>query len=363
VIPPTAPLTPGLGQALGVGRRRRQQQLREADELAERLGPRWWESQQYADLTRAVEEAFTDPTTTGELVRPYIDFHDDAAAGRGTSCEFDAAVWAGVGVVPPPTPVYGVPRADVVTHELASPLPSRRELRQRRKAEAPARTIAARKLAKGTVLAMTMFGVVASNAPQALHDRLFGEAQLADLLEAGTAGARVDVAAASLGTAPAARRDSVEDAARERLVKAAAVQSVSEAGQNAGAVVVNAAKAQAAVDAEAARVALARAHREAQRNPRALARIMVAERGWSSQQLTCLDKLWMRESGWRWNATNPSSGAYGIPQSLPGSKMARAGSDWRTNPATQMEWGLDYIDDIYGTPCAAWGHSQSTGWY
>lgn len=361
VVPPTAPLTPGLGQALGVGRRLRQQQLREADRRAGRMGPRWWESQQYAELTQAVEEAFADPSTTGELVRPYIDFHEDGPSSGGSPSDFDTAVWAGVGVVPPPTPVYGVERvdrADDVVHDLASPLPSRRELRRRRKAETSARTAAARKLAKGTVLAMTMFGVVASNAPQALHDRIFGDDPLTDLLQAD-AGA----AAASLGAAPAVQRDSVEGAVRERLVKAAALQSVSQAGQNAGAAVVAAAKAQAAADAEAARVAMERAHREAQRNPRALARLMVADRGWSSEQFTCLDKLWMRESGWRWNATNPSSGAYGIPQSLPASKMANAGSDYRTNPATQMEWGLDYIDDVYGTPCAAWGHSQSTGWY
>ena len=63
------------------------------------------------------------------------------------------------------------------------------------------------------------------------------------------------------------------------------------------------------------------------------------------------------------HADNPSSSAYGIPQALPGSKMASAGSDWESNPATQIEWGLGYIADIYGTPCGAWDHSQSNGWY
>ena len=90
---------------------------------------------------------------------------------------------------------------------------------------------------------------------------------------------------------------------------------------------------------------------------------MAAERGWGEGQFACLDRLWMRESGWRWNARNPSSGAYGIPQALAASKMASAGSDWRTNPATQIEWGLDYIADRYGTPCAAWGHSERVNWY
>ena len=71
----------------------------------------------------------------------------------------------------------------------------------------------------------------------------------------------------------------------------------------------------------------------------------------------------MRESGWNPSAQNASSGAYGIPQSLPGSKMASAGADWATNPATQIKWGLGYIQDRYGSPCGAWGHSESYGWY
>ncbi|MGH3705424.1 MAG: lytic transglycosylase domain-containing protein, partial [Agromyces sp.] len=70
-----------------------------------------------------------------------------------------------------------------------------------------------------------------------------------------------------------------------------------------------------------------------------------------------------RESSWRADAYNASSGAYGIPQSLPGSKMASAGADWRTNAATQIEWGLSYIADRYGAPCGAWAHSERFNWY
>lgn len=95
----------------------------------------------------------------------------------------------------------------------------------------------------------------------------------------------------------------------------------------------------------------------------ALGRSMAAQRGWGDDQFACLLALWNKESGWRWNAENASSGAYGIPQSLPGSKMATAGADWRTNPATQIEWGLGYIAGRYGTPCGAWAHSQDVGWY
>ncbi|MEJ7727339.1 MAG: transglycosylase SLT domain-containing protein [Actinomycetes bacterium] len=98
-------------------------------------------------------------------------------------------------------------------------------------------------------------------------------------------------------------------------------------------------------------------------SPRELGQILAAERGFSGDQWSCLDSLWQRESNWNPNAENPSSGAYGIPQSLPGSKMATVAADWRTNPATQITWGLNYITDRYGTPCGAWGHSQSVGWY
>ncbi|MFC4058379.1 transglycosylase SLT domain-containing protein [Planomonospora corallina] len=95
---------------------------------------------------------------------------------------------------------------------------------------------------------------------------------------------------------------------------------------------------------------------------KALGKQMVEERGWGAEW-GCLEKLWMKESGWNERAMNRSSGAYGIPQSLPGHKMASAGSDWQTNPATQIKWGLDYIKGRYGSPCGAWGHSQAKGWY
>jgi hypothetical protein len=95
----------------------------------------------------------------------------------------------------------------------------------------------------------------------------------------------------------------------------------------------------------------------------AIAKGLLAGHGWSSGQFTCLVSLWNRESGWNYRAYNASSGAYGIPQALPGSKMASVGSDWRTNPTTQIRWGLNYIAARYGTPCNAWAHSQATGWY
>ena len=97
-------------------------------------------------------------------------------------------------------------------------------------------------------------------------------------------------------------------------------------------------------------------------DPRAIAQAMLASYGWGASQMPCLNSLWNRESGWNVHASNPS-GAYGIPQALPGSKMSTAGPDWANNPTTQIRWGLNYIKSTYGSPCTAWGHSQSTGWY
>ncbi|GIG85755.1 aggregation-promoting factor C-terminal-like domain-containing protein [Plantactinospora endophytica] len=90
---------------------------------------------------------------------------------------------------------------------------------------------------------------------------------------------------------------------------------------------------------------------------------LLLEEGFKLAEMPCLDKLWNKESGWNHKAENRSSGAYGIPQALPGTKMASAGSDWKTSPATQIEWGLGYIKGRYGTPCDAWAHSQDVGWY
>ena len=87
--------------------------------------------------------------------------------------------------------------------------------------------------------------------------------------------------------------------------------------------------------------------------------------GWGQDQMGCLIKLWEHESGWRADAYNSSSGAYGIPQSLPASKMSSAGPDWMTNQNTQVNWGLDYINRAYGSPCAAWNFemSHTPNWY
>ncbi|MDQ6526234.1 transglycosylase SLT domain-containing protein [Nocardioides sp. LHD-245] len=96
---------------------------------------------------------------------------------------------------------------------------------------------------------------------------------------------------------------------------------------------------------------------------RALGYREMLEFGFPADQWPYLDALWQRESGWNHLAENPSSGAYGIPQSLPATKMAVVGGDWRTNPETQIRWGLAYIAARYGNAQKAWEHSERTGWY
>jgi hypothetical protein len=131
----------------------------------------------------------------------------------------------------------------------------------------------------------------------------------------------------------------------------------------------------AAARAAAARVAAARRRQApatpaaqaqpatATGSPQQIAQGLLGSYGWPASQFSCLQPLWNAESGWNASASNPSSGAYGIPQALPGSKMASAGPDWQTSAATQIRWGLGYIRSVYGSPCAAWSHEQADGWY
>ncbi|WP_431802797.1 lytic transglycosylase domain-containing protein [Microbacterium sp. bgisy203] len=169
-----------------------------------------------------------------------------------------------------------------------------------------------------------------------------------------------------------------EDAAAQAAAQAAAIEAVNAAAEAKAAAEKAAAEKAAAEQAAAEKAAAEKAARSSSggsvsvpsvnvnvdpASAQGIARsMMAASYGWGDDQFACLVSLWNKESGWRVNAANPS-GAYGIPQALPGSKMASAGADWATNPATQIAWGLGYISGRYGTPCGAWGHSQSNGWY
>lgn len=120
------------------------------------------------------------------------------------------------------------------------------------------------------------------------------------------------------------------------------------------------AKRRAAAKAKAAR---ARAAGGTPAQNRVLGMALCADHGWSAGQCADLGRLWQKESGWNSRAHNSSSGAHGIPQALPGSKMSSHGGDWATSARTQIAWGLDYIARAYGNPSNAWAHSQRTGWY
>jgi len=98
-------------------------------------------------------------------------------------------------------------------------------------------------------------------------------------------------------------------------------------------------------------------------DPKTLARALMPEYGLATSEFDCVDNIWEHESRWNVHADNPHSSAYGIPQALPGSKMASAGPDWENNAETQIRWGLKYIADRYGSACSAWSFKQGHGWY
>jgi hypothetical protein len=156
--------------------------------------------------------------------------------------------------------------------------------------------------------------------------------------------------------------------------KAAAAKVAAHKAAAAKAAAAKAAARKVAEQAAAARQAAAKAAEQAQSarqaavtapsgSPEQIAERMLGQFGWSSGQFSCLQPLWEHESGWNMTAENPTSGAYGIPQALPASQMSSAGADWQTDAATQIRWGLTYIQDRYGSPCGAWSHEQEVNWY
>ena len=154
----------------------------------------------------------------------------------------------------------------------------------------------------------------------------------------------------SLVAASVAAQQAAQAAARARAARLAAQQAAAQAAQ------------QAAASSPPPAVAAAPPVTVSAGSAQQIAMSMLGAYGWSSAQFSCLNNLWSRESGWSVTAENPS-GAYGIPQALPGSKMASAGADWATSATTQIRWGLGYIRGLYGSPCGAWSHEEDTGWY
>ncbi|WP_194420505.1 phospholipase [Microbacterium abyssi] len=183
-------------------------------------------------------------------------------------------------------------------------------------------------------------------------------------LDVGAGGAAIDTTAL-LGAIDALADDEVTSLVRPDLTADAVAQTTTITEQTASLserldVAVEKKKAE---EAAAARIAAVAAANTPEGARDVAARIAAEKYGWGADQFSCLNSLWQKESGWNYQAYNQNGGATGIPQALPGDKMATFGSDWATNASTQIRWGLDYISRAYGTPCSAWGHSQSVNWY
>ncbi|MFF0410784.1 transglycosylase SLT domain-containing protein [Kitasatospora sp. NPDC004745] len=171
---------------------------------------------------------------------------------------------------------------------------------------------------------------------------------------------------AEAGTAAAAQTAQTQQAAQTQADADAAAAAQAQAQAQAAARAQAEAEAKAQADAKAKADADAAASRSQQRQslsgysgtPQQIAAQIVP-----AGQLQCFSNIVFRESSWNPLAVNASSGAYGLVQALPGSKMASTGSDWRTNPATQIKWGLDYMNSRYGSPCGAWSFWQKHHWY
>ncbi|MFI2370908.1 transglycosylase SLT domain-containing protein [Streptomyces sp. NPDC018833] len=227
--------------------------------------------------------------------------------------------------------------------------------------------ISVRGFAVASATAVTTVGAVvgvASGNTQPSGDTLEATAADTTLLADIPMGEQAQVQVSSLAQQAEAQAAAADAAAKKSAEESARIQAAKTA---------EAKKAAADEQAEREREeAEARANRDAVRSAssfsakasytvaevQAMARQMVP-----ADQFQCFSNIVDHESTWNYRATNPSSGAYGLVQALPGSKMASAGDDWQTNPATQIKWGLNYMDSRYGSPCGAWSFWQANHWY
>ncbi|WP_410536723.1 transglycosylase SLT domain-containing protein [Streptomyces sp. KL2] len=228
--------------------------------------------------------------------------------------------------------------------------------------------ISVRGFAVASATAVTTVGAVvgvASGSEQGTAEPVEATAADATLLADIPAGQQAQTASLTqqadnaAAAADAAAKKAAEEAARKQAAKDA--QAKREAAEKA---------AKAAEEAKKREARQQAASRSAERTDFAVqSSYSVAEVKAMAQQIVgagqfqCFSNIVERESGWNYKAQNPSSGAYGLVQALPGSKMASAGADWQTNPATQIKWGLNYMNERYGSPCGAWDFWQANHWY
>ncbi|MET9432636.1 transglycosylase SLT domain-containing protein [Streptomyces sp. NPDC006551] len=226
--------------------------------------------------------------------------------------------------------------------------------------------ISVRGFAVASATAVTTVGAVvgvASGSTQPADDNFEATAADTTLLADIPVGEQAQVQVSSLSAQADAQAAAADSAAKKSAEEAARLQAAQDAE----------AKKKAADKAERERKeAEERANRSAVRDAssfsaqgsysiaevKAIARQMIP-----ASQFQCFSNIVDHESGWNYRATNPSSGAYGLVQALPGSKMSSAGADWQTNPATQIKWGLNYMNNRYDSPCGAWSFWQANRWY
>ncbi|THA24740.1 lytic transglycosylase domain-containing protein [Streptomyces sp. RKND-216] len=226
--------------------------------------------------------------------------------------------------------------------------------------------ISVRGFAVASATAVTTVGAVvgvASGSEQAPSNDIEATAADATLLADIPAGGNAQVQTVSLTQQADAQTTAAHSAAKKSAQEAARKQAAEDAAAKKEAAEEAAREAKEREEAEAASRNAERTDFAVQSSyttaeVQAMARQIVG-----AGQFQCFSNIVDHESGWDYTATNPSSGAYGLMQALPGTKMASAGADWRTNPATQIKWGVNYMNDRYGSPCGAWDFWQANNWY
>nr|WTB33343.1 transglycosylase SLT domain-containing protein [Streptomyces sp. NBC_00830] len=229
--------------------------------------------------------------------------------------------------------------------------------------------ISVRGFAVASATAVTTVGAVvgvASGSTPAADDNNF-EATAADttLLADIPAGQQAQVQTASLTQQADAQASAADAAAKKSVEEAARIQAAKDAKSKKQAAEDELEKERQAKEAErASRDQVRSASAFATQSSYSVAEIQaMARQMMPADQFQCFSNIVDHESSWNYRASNPSSGAYGLVQALPGSKMASAGADWQTNPATQIKWGLSYMDGRYKSPCGAWSFWQANNWY
>lgn len=231
--------------------------------------------------------------------------------------------------------------------------------------------ISVRGFAVASATAVTTVGAVvgvASGSEQGTSNDIEATAADATLLADIPAGGNTQIQTASLTQQADSQSTAADAAAKQSAQEAARKQAAQDAAAKKAAAE-RAAAEKAAKEREEKLAASRAAERSdvgdfAQQSSYTVAEVKsMAQQIVGSGQFQCFSNIVDHESGWDYQASNPSSGAYGLVQALPGSKMASAGDDWRTNPATQIKWGLNYMNDRYGSPCGAWEFWQANNWY